>query len=165
MGAQGLWSSTVMCVSIWSFIKRCGVGFIVCKVQMNTCLRGHPIWSSFGIEHLAYRSGIVRQRKRKISLHKPTVLCISYGWMYWSFWEREERAPAVWCAKAVGERRERERLWVVCSGNLWSPFTEYHIDKVPMDVVVFLVVNHVKYWCIVFGYAYVYGKVTDLENT
>ena len=41
---------------------------------------------------------------------------------------------------------------MVCSGNLYLPFTEYHIDKVPMDVAAFLVVNHVKYRCIVFGY-------------
>ena len=41
---------------------------------------------------------------------------------------------------------------MVCSGTLYSPITKYQIDKVPMDVVAFLVVNHVKYWCIVFGY-------------
>ena len=38
------------------------------------------------------------------------------------------------------------------SGTLYLPFTEYQIDKVPVDVVAFLVVNHVKYQCIVFGY-------------
>ena len=41
---------------------------------------------------------------------------------------------------------------MVHSGTLYFPFTEYHIDKVPMDVAAFLVVNHVKYRCIVFGY-------------
>ena len=41
---------------------------------------------------------------------------------------------------------------MVCSGTLHFPFTEYHIDKVPMVVVAFLVVNHIKYRCIVFGY-------------
>ena len=37
------------------------------------------------------------------------------------------------------------------NGTLYFPFTEYHIDKVPVDVAAFLVVNHVKYRCIVFG--------------
>ena len=41
---------------------------------------------------------------------------------------------------------------MVRSGTLYFPFTEYHIDKVPVDVAAFLVVNHVKYRCIVFGY-------------
>ena len=40
---------------------------------------------------------------------------------------------------------------MVRSGTLYFPFTEYHIDKVLVDVVAFLVVNHVKYQCIVFG--------------
>ena len=58
---------------------------------------------------------------------------------------------AAWCAKALRER-ERERLRVVRSGTLYFPFTEYHIDKVHVDVAAFFVVNHVKYQCIVFGY-------------
>ena len=41
---------------------------------------------------------------------------------------------------------------MVHSGTLYFPFTKYHIDKVPMDVVALLVVDHVKYRCIVFGY-------------
>ena len=48
--------------------------------------------------------------------------------------------------------KERKRLQVVHSGTLYFPFFEYHIDKVPLDVVALLVVNHVKYLCIVFGY-------------
>ena len=48
--------------------------------------------------------------------------------------------------------RERERLQVVHSGTLYFPFTEYHIDKVLVDVASFLVVNHIKHRCIVFGY-------------
>ena len=41
---------------------------------------------------------------------------------------------------------------MVRSGTLHFPFTKYHIDKVPLDVVAFLIVNHVKYRCIVLGY-------------
>ena len=38
------------------------------------------------------------------------------------------------------------------SGTLYFPFTEYYIDKVPMDLAALLVVNHVKYRSIVFDY-------------
>lgn len=41
---------------------------------------------------------------------------------------------------------------MVRSGTWYFPFTEYHIDKVLVDVATFLVVNHVKHQCIVFGY-------------
>ena len=63
--------------------------------------------------------------------------------------------------------REKERLRVVRNGTLYSPFIEYHTDKVPVDVAAFLVVNHVNIGVlclVVYVYAYVYGKVTDLEN-
>ena len=33
---------------------------------------------------------------------------------------------------------------MVHSGTLYFPFTKYHIDKVPVDVVAFLVVNHIN---------------------
>ena len=60
---------------------------------------------------------------------------------------------ATWCVELLrGREREREKLRVVCSGTLYFPFTEYHIDKVPVDVAAFLVVNHVKYRCTVVGY-------------
>ena len=66
---------------------------------------------------------------------------------------RERRESFGFFVRRGSEReRERERLRVVRSGTLYFPFTEYHIEKVPMDVAAFLVVNHVKYWCIVFGY-------------
>ena len=51
------------------------------------------------------------------------------------------------------------------SRNFVFPFTEYNIDKVPMDVDAFLVVNHVNIGVLSYVYSYVYGKVTDLENT
>ena len=54
---------------------------------------------------------------------------------------------ATWCTEAL---RERKRLRVVRSGTLYFLFVEYQINKVPMDVVAFLVVNHIKYQCIVF---------------
>ena len=57
---------------------------------------------------------------------------------------------------------------MVRSGTLYFLFTEYQIDKVPVDVAAFLVVNHVNIGVlclVVYVYAYVYGKVTDLENT
>ena len=69
------------------------------------------------------------------------------------------------CTEAL---RRRERLQVVRSGTLYFPFTEYHIDKVLVDVAAFLVVNHINIGVlclIMYVYAYVYGKVTDLENT
>ena len=59
--------------------------------------------------------------------------------------EREKRESAKWCAVET----------------LYFPFTEYNIDKVPVDVVAFLVVNHVNIGVL----CYVYGKVTDLENS
>ena len=60
---------------------------------------------------------------------------------------------------------EEERLRVVCSGTLYFPFTKYHIDKVPMNVVVFLVgePHKISVYCV--WLCYVYGKVIDLENT
>ena len=67
--------------------------------------------------------------------------------------ERRESSRCLVCRGSEGEReRERKRLRVVRNGTLYFPFTEYHIGKVPVDVASFLVVNHVKYWCIVFGY-------------
>ena len=54
---------------------------------------------------------------------------------------------------------------MVCNRNFVLHFTEYNIDKVPMDVASFLVVNHVNIGVLCYVYAYVYGKVTDLENT
>ena len=63
-----------------------------------------------------------------------------------------ERRESFGCLVRRGSEGERERLRVVCSGTLYFPFTKYHIDKVPMDVAAFLVVNHVKYRCIMFGY-------------
>ena len=57
---------------------------------------------------------------------------------------------------------------MVHSRNFVLPFTEYNIDKVPVDVASFLVVNHVNIGvlCLVmYVYGYVYDKVIDLENT
>ena len=34
--------------------------FIVCSVQMNACLKGHPIWRSFGTDQQEITSGTVR---------------------------------------------------------------------------------------------------------
>ena len=65
---------------------------------------------------------------------------------------RERRESSSCLVHRGSEREEREILRVVRSGTLYFPFTEYHIDKVPMVVASFLVVNHVKYRCIVFGY-------------
>ena len=56
----------------------------------------------------------------------------------------------------------------VHSGTLYLPITEYQIDKVLVDVATFLVVNHVNIGVlclVVYVYAYVCGKVIDLENT
>ena len=43
-----------------------------------------------------------------------------------------------------GSEREERDYEVVHSRNFVFPFTEYNIDKVPMDVASFLVVNHVN---------------------
>ena len=55
---------------------------------------------------------------------------------------------------------------MVHSGTLYFPFTEHHINKVFVDVVAFLVVNNIKYWCIVFdSIMCMLSKVIDMENT
>ena len=67
--------------------------------------------------------------------------------------ERREGSGCLVCRGSKRERkRERQRLRVVLSGTLYFPFTKYHIDKVPVDVAAFLVVNHIKYQCIMFSY-------------
>ena len=44
----------------------CEVGFTMCLVQMNACLKGRPIWRSFGTEQQAimFRKG--GQKKRRM---------------------------------------------------------------------------------------------------
>ena len=54
------------CVVLLEGYSQHEVGFTVCSVQMNVCLKGHPIWRSFGTEQLAYRSGKVRNGKRRM---------------------------------------------------------------------------------------------------
>lgn len=54
------------------------------------------------------------------------------------------------------------------SGTLYLPSIDYQIDKVPVDVATFLVVNHVNIGVlclVVYVYSYVHGKVIDMENT
>ena len=54
------------------------------------------------------------------------------------------------------------------SRNFVISFTEYNKDKVPMDVATSLVVNHINIVVLcpfVLCCVYVYGKVTDLDNT
>ena len=68
-----------------------------------------------------------------------------------------------------GSEEKKERNYEeVHSRNLVTSFTEYNKDKVPMDVATSLVVNHVNLgvlYLFVLCCAYVYGEVTDLDNT
>ena len=41
------------CTVLLEGYSRCEVGFIVCSAQINTYLKGHPIWRSFGTEQQA----------------------------------------------------------------------------------------------------------------
>ena len=80
--------------------------------------------------------------KGKTSLHRTFVLAYLIGKCIDHLeGEKEERALVAWCIEAL---RGRERLRVVHNGTLYFPFTEYQIDKVPMDVASFLVFNHVN---------------------
>ena len=54
--------------------------------------------------------------------------------------------------KRKERNRERQRLREVRNRNFVTSFAKYNKDKVPVDVATSLVVNHIKYWCIVFGY-------------
>ena len=59
-----------------------------------------------------------------------------------------------------GSEREERECEVVHNRNFVFPFIEYNIDKVPMDVAAFLVVNHViigVLCLVVYVCAYVYG--------
>ena len=65
------------CTVVLEGYSRCKVGFTVCLVQMNTCLKGHPIWRSFATEQQVIMFGksateeeknvwIIRERKKRV---------------------------------------------------------------------------------------------------
>ena len=65
------------------------------------------------------------------------------------------------------EKRERDYK-EVHSRNFVTSFIEYNKDKVLVDVATSLVVNHVNIGVLcpfVLCCVYVYGKVTNLDNT
>ena len=57
--------------------------------------------------------------------------------------ERERRERSGYLVRKGSKKEERD-CEVVHSRNFVFPFTEYNIDKVPMVVASFLVVNHVN---------------------
>ena len=68
------------------------VGFIVCSVQMNMCLKGHPIGRSFGTEQQAIMFGkSVKEEEKNVWIRKR---------------EKEESALVVWCTEAQRKKRE-----------------------------------------------------------
>ena len=105
----------------------CDVGFTVCSVQMNVCLKGHPIWRSIGTEQQAIMLG------KSVTEEEKNVLITERG-------RRECSGYLV----SRGSKKEERNCEVVCSRNFVFPFTEYNIDKVLVDVATFLAVNHVN---------------------
>ena len=57
--------------------------------------------------------------------------------------ERERREWSGYLVRRGSEKEERD-CEAVRTRNFVFPFTKYNIDKVPVDVVSFLVVNHVN---------------------
>ena len=141
----------VWCIVLLEGYSQCEVGFIVCSVQMNMCLKGHPIWMSFRTENQVIMFGKSATEEEKNVLIK----------------ERERRECSS-CLVCRGSKKEERNYEVVHSRNFVFPFTEYNKDKVPVDVAAFLVVNHLNIgvlYLFELCYAYVHGRVTDLENT
>ena len=69
---------------------------------------------------------------------------------------RERERSGHFVCRGFDKKRREEKKERDCeevrSRNFVTSFTKYNKDKVPVDVATSLVVNHVKYWCIVFDY-------------
>ena len=70
-----------------------------------------------------------------------------------------------------GSEREERDCEVMRSKNFVFPFTEYNIDKIPVDVAAFLVVNHINtgvlclfvlYLCLCISLNERYGKYLNI---
>ena len=88
---------TILVVKAWCIVvlegySQCEVGFTVCSVQMTTCLKGHPIWRSFGTEQQEIMFGkSATEEEKTVWIRKR---------------EKEESALVVWCAEAQRKKRE-----------------------------------------------------------
>jgi hypothetical protein len=67
-----------------------------------------------------------------------SLLFLHILWVNVLIIERERRESSGFLVHRGSEREERD-CEVVHSGTLYFPFTEYNIDKVPVDVAAFLV--------------------------